>query len=57
MTAIREKLEVTAEKMVEVVKNLIHEGNVRKLIIRQGDRTELPLAPLGATIPRLSSPL
>lgn len=41
----REKIQVTADKMVETVKKLIHEGNVRKLIVRQGDRTimEIPL--------------
>jgi hypothetical protein len=31
--------------LYETVKNLIHEGNVRRLIVRQGDRTimEVPL--------------
>ncbi len=41
----REKIQVTADKMVETVKRLIHEGNVRRLVVRQGDRTvmEIPL--------------
>ncbi len=41
----REKIQVTAGKMVETVKRLIHEGNVRRLIVRRGDRTimEIPL--------------
>lgn len=57
MTAIREKLEVTAEKMVEVVKNLIHEGNVRKLIIRQGDRTVMEIPLTVAAVGVLVAPL
>jgi len=41
----REKIQVTADRMVETVKRLIHEGNVRRLIVRQGERTvmEIPL--------------
>lgn len=40
-----EKIRVTADKLFETVKQLIHEGNVRRLVIRQGDRTimEIPL--------------
>lgn len=45
MATTREKIQVTADKLVEVVKKLIHEGNVRRLIVRQGERTvmEIPL--------------
>ena len=57
MTAIREKIEVTAEKMVEVVKNLIHEGNVRKLIIRQGERTVMEIPLTVAAVGVLVAPL
>ncbi|HEU4797340.1 MAG TPA: DUF4342 domain-containing protein [bacterium] len=41
----REKIQVTADKLYETVRRLIHEGNVRRLIIRQGERTimEVPL--------------
>ena len=41
----REKIQVSADKMVETVKRLIHEGNVRRLVVRRGDRTimEIPL--------------
>jgi len=41
----REKIQVTADKLYETVRKLIHEGNVRRLIIRQGERTimEIPL--------------
>lgn len=40
-----EKIRVTADKLFETVKQLIHEGNVRRLVIRQGERTimEVPL--------------
>lgn len=40
-----EKIRVTADKLFETVKQLIHEGNVRRLVIRQGERTimEIPL--------------
>lgn len=45
MAKVREEIKVTADKMVETVKRLIHEGNVRRLVVRQGDRTvmEIPL--------------
>jgi len=41
----REKIQVTADRLYETVRKLIHEGNVRRLIIRQGERTimEIPL--------------
>lgn len=41
----RETIEVAADKLFETVKRLIEEGNVRRLIIRQDDRTvmEVPL--------------
>ncbi|MDP3702870.1 MAG: DUF4342 domain-containing protein [Candidatus Omnitrophota bacterium] len=62
----REKIQVTADKLYETVRKLIHEGNVRRLIIRQGDRTimEIPLtiaavgvlvAPLLAAIAALAA--
>ena len=43
--ATPEKVKVTADRLYETVRNLIHEGNVRRLIVRQGDRTimEVPL--------------
>lgn len=40
-----EQIRVTADRLFETVKQLIHEGNVRRLVIRQGERTimEVPL--------------
>jgi hypothetical protein len=44
-SGVTEKIKVTADKLYETVRNLIHEGNVRRLIVRQGERTimEIPL--------------
>ena len=43
---IREELRVTGENLLTTVKKLIHEGNVRRIIVRQGEHTivELPLS-------------
>ena len=40
-----ETTKVQGDRVVETVKTLIHEGNVRRIIIKQGDRTvaEFPL--------------
>ncbi len=45
METTRERVKVTADKLYETVKNLIREGNVRRLVVRQGERTimEIPL--------------
>jgi uncharacterized protein DUF4342 len=49
-----EKIKVTADKLYETVKRLIHEGNVRRLIVRHDNRTimEIPLtvAAVGAMV-------
>lgn len=50
----RERIKVSADKLFDTVRQLIHEGNVRRLIVRQGDRTiiEVPLtvAAVGALV-------
>jgi len=40
-----ETAKVQGDRVVETVKTLIHEGNVRRIVIKQGDRTvaEFPL--------------
>jgi hypothetical protein len=40
-----ETTKVQGDKVLETVKKLVHEGNVRRIIIKQGDRTiaEFPL--------------
>jgi hypothetical protein len=42
---IREELRATGETLLTTVKKLIHEGNVRRIIVKQGEHTvvELPL--------------
>ena len=42
---MREELRVTGETLLTTVKKLIHEGNVRRIIVKQGEHTiaELPL--------------
>jgi hypothetical protein len=41
----REEVQLMGEHLVTTVKKLIHEGNVRRIIIKQGEHTvmELPL--------------
>ena len=41
----KETVKVTGEQLVDAVKKLINEGNVRRVIIKQGDRVvaEFPL--------------
>ena len=41
----KESFKVKGEQLVDAVKQLLHEGNVRRVVIKQGDRTvvEFPL--------------
>jgi hypothetical protein len=41
----KESFKVSANQLVDAVKKLVHEGNVRRVIIKQGPRTiaEFPL--------------
>ncbi len=42
---IKETIKVTGEQLVDAIKKLVHEGNVRRVIIKQGGRSvaEFPL--------------
>ena len=42
---IKESFKVTGAQLVDTVRRLLHEGNVRRVIIKQGDRSivEFPL--------------
>lgn len=42
----KESFKVAGEQLVDAVKQLVHEGNVRRVIIKQGDHTvaEFPLS-------------
>lgn len=53
----REKIQVTADKLFETVKRLIHEGNVRRLIIKQGTRTVMEIPLTVAAVGVLVAPL
>ncbi|NLV73405.1 MAG: DUF4342 domain-containing protein [Chloroflexi bacterium] len=50
----QEEIKVTGNQLVDKVKELVHEGNIRRITVKQGDRTlvELPLtlAAAGAII-------
>lgn len=41
----KETFKVTGAQLLDAVKRLVHEGNVRRIIVKQGDRTiaEFPL--------------
>ncbi len=48
-TTFKETIQIQGDQLLETVKHLIHEGNVRRITIKQDDRTivEVPLT-LGA---------
>src|SRR5688572_25685475 len=50
----QETIKIQGDRAVEQVKRLIHEGNIRRVVVKQGDRTiaEFPLTVgvLGAAI-------
>jgi Domain of unknown function (DUF4342) len=54
----REKIKLTGNRMVEEVKRIMHEGNVRRIVVKQDDRTiaEFPLA-VGVVGTLLAAPL
>ena len=51
-----EELQVMGEQLLARVKELIHEGNVRRIIIRQGDHTIVELPPTVGVIGTLIAP-
>lgn len=42
---VREEFKISGELLLQKVKQLIHEGNIRRIIVKQDDRTllEIPL--------------
>ena len=54
----QETIKVQGDKLVEQVKRLIHEGNIRRVVVKQGDRTvaEFPLT-LGVVGAAIAPPL
>ena len=57
MTQVREKIQVTGDKLVETIRKVVHEGNVRKLIIRDGERTVMEIPLTVAAVGVLAAPL
>ncbi|MGH2592083.1 MAG: DUF4342 domain-containing protein [Anaerolineae bacterium] len=44
-TSHREEFSVSGEKLLSEIKRLVNEGNIRRIVIKQGDKTliEIPL--------------
>lgn len=42
---VREEFRISGEQLLKKVKELVHEGNIRRVIVKQDDRTilEIPL--------------
>jgi hypothetical protein len=42
---VREEFRISGEQLLKTVRELVHEGNIRRVIIKQDDRTilEIPL--------------
>lgn len=57
MARVREEIKVTADKLVDTVKKLIHEGNVRRLVVRHGERTVMEIPLTVAAVGVLVAPL
>jgi len=57
MARVQEEIKVTADKLVETVKRLIHEGNVRRLVVRHGERTVMEIPLTVAAVGVLVAPL
>ena len=55
-STFKESFKVAAEQMVDAVKKVIHEGNVRRIVIKQEGRTvaEFPIDGTASSVP--SSP-
>ena len=39
-----DEIKVTSDKLKETVKNIIHEGNVRRVIVRNAEPTEISMS-------------
>jgi hypothetical protein len=57
MPAVTEKIKVTADKLYETVRNLIHEGNVRRLVVRHDEKTIMEVPLTVAAVGVLAAPL
>jgi hypothetical protein len=57
MARVRERISVSGDRLIETIKKVIHEGNVRRLIIRDGDRTVLEVPLTVAAVGVLAAPV
>lgn len=55
--AVRERISVTGDRLIETIKKAIHEGNVRRLILRDGERTVLEIPLTIAAVGVLAAPV
>lgn len=55
--AVRERIQVTGDRLIETIKKVIHEGNVRRLIIKDGERTVLEVPLTIAAVGVLAAPI
>ncbi|HEV8339961.1 MAG TPA: DUF4342 domain-containing protein, partial [bacterium] len=55
--AVRERIQVTGDRLIETIKKVIHAGNVRRLIIRDGERTVLEVPLTVAAVGVLAAPV
>jgi len=55
--AVRERIQVTGDRLIETIKKVIHEGKVRRLIIRDGERTVLEVPLTIAAVGVLAAPV
>lgn len=57
MARVRERISITGDRLIETIKKVIHEGNVRRLIIRDGERTVLEVPLTIAAVGVLAAPV
>jgi hypothetical protein len=53
----KEEFKVTGQDIVEKVKNLVHEGNIRKIIIKQDGKVVMELPMTVAAVGTLIAPV
>lgn len=52
-----EELRVAGSDLLERIKKLIHQGNIRRIVIRQGDKTIMELSLTWAAVGTLLAPV
>ena len=57
MTLMTEEFKVNGEQLVAKVKEIIHEGNIRRIIIKQNDKTLLEIPVTWAAVGTIIAPV